>query len=214
MKLILDISANTTKNDDKYAKRMIDNIKKIDHKKYDIIFKAQLFESAALNIAMDKLHFDYIYNYCKKLGYQCTASVFDILSLNFLMSYDVPFIKIANNKNLYYLIDYIPRKYNVLVSIDTPIYIEGYKGIETLFCVSKYPAIIQDYKDFKHFSRHYNINGISDHTTDLTFFNTSLESIIYYEHKYFEMHYALPDSTGLDVDANICKTPNMLKEIL
>lgn len=44
----------------------------------------------------EKEEYDEIDRHCKELGIQWTASVWDIPSLNFLMQYDVPFIKIPS----------------------------------------------------------------------------------------------------------------------
>lgn len=210
--IILDISANTTKNDNKYAKLMIDNIKEIDNGKHNITFKPQLFIKAGDNIPMTHEHFDYIYNYCVSSGYRCTASVFDKPSLEFLLGYDVPFIKIACNKDLRYLIGEIPRKIEVYHSVDKPLA----KPSVQLACVSKYPAKIEEYKQLlseicnpEYNSYFFAINGISDHTSDLELFNK-----YHTDFPIFEMHYALEDSTGLDVEAKVCKTPKMLKEVL
>lgn len=205
-KLILDISANTTKNDDNYAKRMIDKIKKLDTGKFEIIFKAQLFETAGDNIPMEWCHFDYIYKHCHHSGYECTASVFDEKALWFLLNYDTPFIKVACNDKYYSLIGHIPRNKDVYVSVPWFSKDVGYgDNITKLLCVSKYPASVKDYEsialNFKH--NPY----LSDHTPDLELYKLLQPEII-------EMHYALPNSTGLDADSGVCKTHHILKEIL
>lgn len=43
-----------------------------------------------------KKEYDIINSYCKKIGIQWTASVWDIDSLNFILNYDIPFIKIPS----------------------------------------------------------------------------------------------------------------------
>ena len=47
-------------------------------------------------IEFGKEEYDEIDRYCKEIGIRWTASVWDIDSLNFLMNYDVPFIKIPS----------------------------------------------------------------------------------------------------------------------
>lgn len=47
-------------------------------------------------VEFGKKEYDYIDNYCKEKPLDWTASVWDIDSLNFLLNYDVPFIKIPS----------------------------------------------------------------------------------------------------------------------
>jgi N-acetylneuraminate synthase len=47
-------------------------------------------------VEFGKNEYDYIDNYCKEKPLDWTASVWDIDSLNFLLNYDVPFIKIPS----------------------------------------------------------------------------------------------------------------------
>ena len=47
-------------------------------------------------IEFDKEGYDEINRYCNKIGIRWTASVWDISSLEFILQYDVPFIKIAS----------------------------------------------------------------------------------------------------------------------
>jgi sialic acid synthase SpsE len=205
--IILDISANTTRNDNAYATKMIDAIKAIDTGKHKIIFKTQLFESAGDNAVMSFDHFDHIYNTCKDNGYECTSSVFDVQSLEFLLNYKIPFVKIACRPDLYWLIGEVPRKVPVYFSI--PEYTDDLKyfieGDRVMACVSKYPADVNEYSEL--FSRTSLWDAVSDHTKDLELFN-------YYHPDFIEMHYCLEDSTGLDAESGVCKTPSMLKEIL
>jgi hypothetical protein len=208
--IILDISANTTKNDNEYVKNMIDQIKLIDTGKHKIIFKPQLFDYAGDNIVMKHRHFKYIYNYCQSVGYQCTASVFDEANLDFILGFDVPFIKIACRDDLRYLIDEIPRRIPVYYSVDTPYFKDIYNSIQ-LVCIPKYPALVYDYEKLINKIQdedcYYNFNGISDYTQGFELFNNTQFGI-------HEFHYALEDSTGLDAESGVCKTPKMLKEIL
>jgi sialic acid synthase SpsE len=78
-------------------------------------------------------------------------------------------------------------------------------------CVKKYPAHYTDYLikiNGRVKSPYVWENAISDHTTDLELFSRTIHP------EYFEMHYALKDQTGLDVESLVCKTPEMLAEIL
>ena len=120
--IILDFgSGNTCKNDKAYIKRMIDELCDIDNEKHEVIIKWQLFEKAGNNIPLDRDLFHFAYNYAGIMGYKTTASVFDEGSLSFLLKYDVPFIKIANNKKYYPLMDLIPFRIPIYTSYTNPV---------------------------------------------------------------------------------------------
>lgn len=202
-KLILDISANTTKNDNSIANKLIEKIKEIDSQKYEIIFKAQLFKTAGENTPMEWEHFDHIYNTCRQLGYKCTASVFDRKSLNFLLEHDIPFVKIACRDDLYWLIGHIKRSIPVYLSYNLK-----YPNLhidEHLACIPKYPASKIEYEEL--FSEGELKNAISDHTPDMKLF-------LKYRPRITEIHYCLSNSTGLDADSGVCKRPADLKGVL
>lgn len=202
--IILDISANTHKNDDQYYKFMINELAKVDTHKHDIVLKWQLFEYQGDNEKADVHTFQDMARWAwVEHRYKTTASVFDIESLNRLiyadsiLPYDLPFIKIANRQDLYWLVGEIPRKYRVLRSVST--LKEYYDDKETpLFCVSEYPARIGKYP--------YGVAYISDHTSGLCLWYRNKPSI-------WEKHYKMSDSTGLDAGC-FAITPEELKEIL
>jgi hypothetical protein len=130
--------------------------------------------------------------------------VFDLPSLDWLLSwplpYELPFIKIANNRELDWLIGEIPRKYKVYKSVSTmkEYYDDREGGVYPLFCVSEYPANIKGYPK--------TVRRISDHTIGLRLWHRNYPSIL-------EKHYKLSDSTGLDA-GDFAITPSKLKEIL
>jgi sialic acid synthase SpsE len=206
MRIILDFgSANTCKNDKKYIKKMIDELAKIDTKKHEIIIKWQLWSNAnpqGKNKRLDFNLFDFAYNYAKQKGYETTASVFDLGSLEFLLKYDVPFVKIANRRDLYWLLGHIPREIEAIASYDNIAYLSDYYGVVSMYCISKYPASEGDYYDVLYSQKRM---SISDHTIGLNMFKTHKNIAINWE-----MHYALEDSIGLDADSGVCKTPEML----
>lgn len=203
--IILDYSANTHKNDLKTIEHMINAITAIDSGKHKIIFKSQLFKEAGKNVPCTKEAFNFMYSRCRELGYGCTASVFDKESLDYLLEYDIPFVKIANNKDLHYLLDFIPRKYKVYISnnsssLDTDLKDKRLCNQDEIFhCVSKYPAKIEDYRCF-------NASNISDHTEGLELFKTRNPIR-------WEKHLKGSNSTGLD-SGPFSITPEELKEIL
>lgn len=201
--IILDFgSGNTCKNDKAYIKRMYDELKAIDTGKHEVIVKWQLFEKAGDNIPLLPEVFDYAYRYGASLGYKVTASVFDKNSLDFLLEYDIPFVKIANNRKLDWLIGEVPRKIPVYISCDNTKDLKANSGIYNLFCISEYPAKIKDYENLPIKL----CDGISDHTTNFYLFNK-------YKPKIVEWHYKLEDSTGLDA-GQFARTPKQLAEVL
>lgn len=203
-RIILDISANTHKNDWDYLKRMLDELKEVDTGKHEIIIKHQLFVTAGENIPLDHDIFDKAYEYTSLLGYKTTSSVFDKPSLEFLLKYNPCFVKIANNRKLDYLIGEIPRRIPVYVSVSDIERCGHMEDIVELLCVSEYPAKIEQYNmDFSNFGP---IQGISDHTTSWYLFNK-------YKPAIYEVHYKLSDSTGLDAGP-FARTPNDLREVL
>ncbi len=206
MRIILDFgSGNTCRNDQDTIVRMYDALRKVDTGRHDVVVKWQLFEKAGSNIPLRQEVFDFAYLYGQKLGYAVTASAFDLGSMLFLLQYDIPFVKIANRPDLYWLMGEVPRK--------IPIYVSGNKEFLSfpfsvcnsvrLACISKYPASFEDYD--KEFGTHL-CHAVSDHTPDFYLFRRVRPDII-------EWHYKLPDSTGLDAGP-FARTPTQLKEVL
>lgn len=155
MQLILDMGGgNTCENSCITAEMMIKEVFKADSGKHDIVLKWQLFKDAPPNKPLDRDVFDHAYHFAKNYGYETTASVFDEDSLDFLMGYDIPFVKIACRPELYYL----------AYESDVPVYISvSDNDIEPacdvkLACVREYPATVEQYANFK------SLKYISDHT--------------------------------------------------
>lgn len=207
-RIILDISANTHKNDETYYKRMIDELSVVDTGKHGVVLKWQLWTGdMGNNIRADMmLFYDMAMWAYEEHGYKTTSSVFDMHSLGFLLGcstcfdYDLPFIKIANRRDLDWLIGEIPRKYEVYKSVDSrEDYYDGFHvtDVETLWCVSEYPANINDYPPVRY---------ISDHTIGLELYHRNQPVV-------WEKHYKLSDSTGLDAGP-FAITPEELRSIL
>ena len=199
--IVLDISANTHKNDIRYLKKMIDAVAGIDSHLHEVVIKHQLYLKIPPNLKMDRVVFHKAYTYARAKGYKTTASVFDLPSLDYLMQFSVPYIKIACNSRYYYLVDEIPRKYKVLCS--------GYKdlmpgGVKLMCCVPQYPAKKEEYT--RTFTEHELRHAISDHTVGLELWNE-------YKPLYFEKHFVLhkdkadnPDSGPFSVDISDLRT--------
>ena len=202
-------SGETCQNDKAIVKEMIDQLINVDTSEHKIIFKWQLFtEVPAGCIPLAPDVFEYAYQYAKEKGYKTTASVFDKESLNRLLWYKVPFIKIACREYLYHFIDDIPAHISVMVSIKTVT--KKYSIIENnkwriikLHCIPEYPANPTLYETGFGHNLSY---SISDHTDDFYLFKK-------YQPLFYEKHYKLENSTGLD-SGSFAKTPEEFKEIL
>jgi sialic acid synthase SpsE len=212
--IILDFgSGNSCRNDTKYIKRMYDELKAVDTGKHSIVCKWQLFEKAGENKPLLPECFECAYEYGTKLGYKVTSSVFDKNSLDFLLRFDIPFVKIANNRNLDWLIEEVPRRIPVYVSVgpgqidnerDDGLAVISYMNADKILCcVSKYPAYDSNYRLFAGIRLR---RGISDHTIDFNLWNQFRPEIV-------EWHYKLSDSTGLDAGP-FARTPEALVEVL
>lgn len=206
---ILDMgSGNTCKNNPDTILRMIKILSIIDPKK-KFILKWQLFKKAGDNIPLLPSVFSYAYNIAMDYGFETTASVFDIKSLNYLLQFDIPFVKIANRPDLYWLIGEVPRKIEIVLSYKSSHALDKYDDIENeeinylLCCISKYPAKLGSYE--KKFNKSCLKRGISDHTIDWQLFRK-------YKPKIYEYHFKLPDSTGPDA-GEFARTPEQISEI-
>jgi len=215
-RIILDFaSATTCKNDRSYIERMINELAEVDTKKHEVIIKWQLFEKASEPLdppvePLTRSNFDYAYCYAQDLGYKTTASVFDLPSLEYLLRFDIPFVKIANRPECRWLIGKVPREIPVYASynnIDEFFKREPVYPIEQpMWCVSKYPATFKDYDDILKDTPFNAYANISDHTTTFEVWDKYKPDII-------EWHYKLEDSTGWDA-GEFARTPQQLKEIL
>jgi len=207
--IILDLgSGNTCDNDPKILCQMIDEVVECDTKKHEIIFKAQLFKEEQPNRHLCHQVFRKAYEHARFKGYKMTSSVFDTYSLNFLLQFEIPFVKIACRPDLYWLIGEVPRKIPVYVSWadinDAEKYTNEHNcsGLKWLLCVPKYPARVEEY--YGKVSRAPGV-AISDHTVGTSLF-TKYSTI-------WEKHLKLEDSTGPDA-GSFAVTPSQLAEIL
>jgi sialic acid synthase SpsE len=168
-------SGNTCQNDKGKVKEMIDSVKG-----YDLIIKWQLFLSAPPNIPLKREVFRYAHEYAAEQGLQTTASVFDIESLEFLQSFEIPFIKLANNDKCRKLAGQINTP--MIISYPAMAEMGKRKLIKPLCCVSSYPAKTVAYE--KRFSKYWLSQGISDHTEGFELYHK-------YKPEIFEKHYVL-----------------------
>ena len=203
--IILDFgSGNTCKNSKRYITQMINKLVEVDSRKHEVVIKFQLFKDVPPNIPLRHDVFRFAYEYAKEKGYKTTASVFDMDSLQFLLTYDIPFVKLANRPDLYWLAGEVPRKIPVYTSVHWGGVATETDKHKTLCCISKYPAEHLDYAtDFTPIALS---RGISDHTTDFTLYHK-------YKPEIYECHYKLADSTGPDAGL-FARTPEQLREVL
>lgn len=205
--IILDFgSGNNCLNDKKIIKKMYDELKAIDNKKHSIVCKWQLFKRAGKNVPLLPENFDFAYKYGTNLGYNVTSSVFDKPSLDLLLKYNPCFIKIANRRDLDWLIGEIPRKTEIYISYSERSHIicKRISNVKYMACISNYPATNEDYeKKFDSYSLKF---AISDHTIGTELYKK-------YQPMIWEKHYKLNDSTGLDA-GEFSITPEQLKEVL
>lgn len=205
--IILDIGAcNVSKGSIKYYIELIDKIYTIYNNVVldeEIIIKAQLFKKAGDNIPMKKNLFESIYRYCAKSGFKCTASVFDLESLNYLLSFNIPFVKIPCNKDLYYLSDFVPNWIPIFKSHDYRHYITDETRAEIrMVCIPEYPAHISEYEV---------IGGLRDYVSDHT---EGIELHEKYRPKVWEKHIVLHREKGNIDCGEFAILPEDLKEIL
>jgi sialic acid synthase SpsE len=216
--IILDMgSGNTCRNSIDYAKRMIDTVAAIDSHKHSVILKWQLEEvSPPGQLKLDREVFRVAYEYAKEKGYQTTSSVFDKSSLYFLLTFDIPFVKIACRSDLYWLIGEIPPEIWTLAStIDWPIIWETRPygaGITWMQCVPKYPAQMEDYR-VMYWDANSNTKwqAFSDHTEGLGLWkeiNKDIVDIIWEKHFVLERSPDNPDSGVFAL------TPDQLAEVI
>lgn len=194
-------SGNTCKNSVESAMFMVLEFAKL--KVPGAVFKWQLFEKAGDNVPLNLEVFERASRYAGVLGYRTAASVFDKSSLDYAMTMNVPFIKLANNKAAHALLKDIPEAMPVVISTDDPEYKTDRPDTKIMYCISQYPADPKDYE--KKFGDKLMI-GMSDHTTDWTLFNK-------YQPKVYECHVKLRSSEGLDA-GKFARTPEQVAEIM
>ncbi len=199
--IILDLGSGATcQNKWDIAREMIHAIASIDTHREEVVVKWQLFEKLEPNIPLERDIFSRAYTYAWGLGYDTTASVFDVISLDFLLRFQIPFVKLACRPELYHLADRVPEHIPVIKSVSS---VENFTP-GCLCCVREYPA---DVKQYKKAFRESNLKlGISDHTTDWFLYKK-------YAPEVYEVHFRMENTTGPD-GGPFARTPEQLREIL
>lgn len=192
-------SGNTCRNDIGKVREMVDAVVAADTGRHEVVCKWQLFENEPPNEPMLWRTFAYAYGYAAELGYQTTASVFDVTSADFLASFDTPFIKIANRPKLWKLAREIEGLKYISVHGEAP------KIDDAVFmhCVSKYPADAADYQQ-SNIIGHY---AVSDHTVGWGLYWDWRPAII-------EKHFVLDHDDDNPDGGLFAVTPSQLAEVL
>lgn len=197
--IILDLgSGNGNGNDIGYQKELIDSL--VDK---DVILKYQLFMDAPPNIPLKREVFRKAYRYAQIKHLQVTASVFDLDSLYFLQTFEIPFIKLANNQACYKLAGGINTP--MIVSYSSIAEMGKRKLIKPLCCVSRYPAQVIQYE--RNFISYWLTQGISDHTEGFDLYHK-------YQPEIYEFHYVLKHSKDNPDGGKFAKVPKDLEGIL
>ena len=203
--VILDFgSGNTCCNRFDYVRSMVEALCEVDTHRQCVI-KWQLWEAGTEPqcVRLDHKVFQFAFEIAQESGFRTTASVFDKPSLDFLLGYDIPFVKLANRPYLRHLARYVPRGIPIVASyhwLDKHDLDPFYSSITWMRCISRYPAKAEDY-NFTGMEE-----GFSDHTIGLDLWRK-------YHPVVWEKHYRLPDSTGPDAGPWAI-TPSELVEVL
>lgn len=207
MQIILDVSANTMKNDVSYYEKMVRAVGEIDPGENEIIFKTQLFRNLPPNMELSFDVFDKMYDMTRYYEYTLTSSVFNTKMLKFLSVYEVPFIKIACRKELYSLAYMCHQTPYVSIESEEDYNIVSSNKIQKLFCVPKYPAKYEDYRD--NYDLIIRTGGLSDHSEGLHVFRWAKHFIDVYE-----CHYILDEDPGNPDAGPFAKRLEEIKEII
>jgi sialic acid synthase SpsE len=203
--IILDMgSGNGQGNDIAYQKKAIDTVADMDSRKHQVVLKYQLeVKDDPPNKHLDRDVFRAAYNYGSESSYGVTSSVFDESSLDFLLGFPTPFVKIACRPDLYPLIHRIAPRMPVMVSVAGRVVLP----IHCMFlhCIPKYPADMAEYEAT--FAEGMLKATVSDHVKGLELWN-------HYHPAVWEKHFVL-ERDATNPDAGVFSiTPDQLKEVI
>ena len=203
--IIIDMgSGETCQNDEHIVQRMIDELAAVCTHKDEVVLKWQLFEEMPTLEPLRHEVYAYAVAYAEKKDFKTTASVFDGPSLEYLIKWKPPFIKLACREYLLRYLKTIERHdIKAIVSIASPNRKSYIGKANYLCCVPKYPASPNEYESM--FWGNLSV-GISDHTSDFRLYTK-------YQPWIYESHFKLEDSIGADAGP-WSKTPAQWREIL
>lgn len=196
-------SGNTCQNDLKKVEDMIDAIADIRGEK-EIVIKWQLFKDIPPNISLKRDVFRHAFEYAAELDIQTTASVFSLDDLNFLLTFDPQFIKIACRTELYKLARYVHDR-PIVISYPAIAEMGKRKLVKPLCCVPYYPATVEMYG--RNFTPGWLAQGISDHTAGFDLYHK-------YQPEIYEKHFVLRHDKNNPDGGVFAATPKEWEEIL
>ncbi len=201
-------SGNTCRNDFGLVSAMIDAVVEQDTGKHNVVFKWQLFHDMPPNEKLDWSVFTEAYEYAEGHGYQTTASVFNEECLQFLLEFDVPFVKLPCVRELYPLAKKVPADISVVVSYPNATRVADAKRNERIIplcCVREYPADIVKYRAM--FDKEQLQYGISDHTEGWGMYHA-------YQPEWLEKHIVLERDEDNPDAGPFAVTPDELEGVL
>jgi sialic acid synthase SpsE len=205
---ILDMGSGNSNTSFEVGKAMIDAVASVDGRKHEVILKYQMWTRAmpqGANEWLDWYLFKQLYEYGRGLGYKVTSSVFDYNALVYLLTFDIPFVKLANRPDTWGLLGDVPRRIPVYIS--NYLYECGFREsglVIPMAVVSKYPASLREYEMIPNLGQY---KAISDHTPGWELWDKYHPSVL-------EKHFVL-ERGGDNPDAgSFACTPEELKEIL
>jgi hypothetical protein len=127
------------------------------------VLKFQLFQEEPPNKPLKRGVFEFAHDMATDLGFPVTASVFSADDMDFLLNFDVPFVKIACRPKLYPLAKMAhARGVKTVVSYQSPAEMGKNDMVIPLCCIPHYPASRFTYEQT--FPSTWLTQGISDHT--------------------------------------------------
>lgn len=159
------------------------------------------------NMELTENEWESIKLYCDSIGIEFLATPATIEKLDFLMSIGMKRIKISSDRAIERELINHALTYKVPVIVSNGMFNVNYKSdyIEKMYCISKYPAKLEDYKieDMKEFS------GLSDHTLK---YGHDIVKILYEKKfKYYEKHFKV-DNYCIDAKSSI--TVNQFESLI
>lgn len=176
--------------------------------------KFQLYDKSIGDNPLTKEQAKELFDFGRKIGIQVFFSVFDVERVEWCKEIGVNFYKIAySERDNLPLMKALPDDKVIIISTDYrnghAIYQTGkqYYCIRTLYCVSKYPAQLQEVALDKALEGRYRYDGYSDHTIGLD----AAKLAFAWGADIVEKHFAIDHKIG--VDAEWSMTPEELKEL-
>jgi hypothetical protein len=182
MHIILDISANTHRNDPDQIVSILDSIPKVPES-VRVCVKTQFWHPDNPQGANARCTYEALVHFMREgraRGFLVGSSVFDPWAAQAVAAEEPDFVKIACRPGLRELAGYVPRRIPVLASFDCRSECAEVVGdLIPMICVPQYPADLRDYK-----ASPLPGQAVSDHTPDARLYHLA-------EWEWYECHYCL-----------------------